>query len=129
MMARLGSWDMPLDQLRLLRQVPVGGKIQFKGEVLAYTVQATDGRYWVCTKPFAARRTYLYCIVDSSIGMRGPDDMVFHAGYETRADCEERLKNLQNGETELSARHSCACEIVRAKTLPNAKPRDWVTPT
>lgn len=51
-----------------------GMKIRFTEEKQAYTVQAVSrtGRYVVCTKPFNARRTTLYTVMDLALGVRGP---------------------------------------------------------
>lgn len=47
----------------------------------------------------------MYFIIDLELGLRGPDNMVFCFGYETKEQCEERLKELQEGRIEVSRRH------------------------
>ena len=75
-------------------RIPVGSKVKFREEKLRYTVQASDGRYAICTKPFNVRHTVLYTICDFQIGMRGPENLVFGMGAETREQCEEMLDRL-----------------------------------
>lgn len=77
-------------------QIKVGSKIYFEGEKRPYTVQALDKEFIICTKPFAARKTVLYSIIDLKDHVRGPENMVFGPmhDYETRKGCEEALSNL-----------------------------------
>lgn len=49
---------------------------------------------------------YAYTILDIERGERGPDNLVFHSGYDSAADCEARLKELQAGDIEVSRRSS-----------------------
>lgn len=55
----------------------VGDKIKMDGERQRYTVQAFDERYVIMTKPFNARKTYLYSIADLDTFQRGPIGLVF----------------------------------------------------
>jgi hypothetical protein len=55
----------------------VGDKIKMDGETQRYTVQAFDDRYVIMTKPFNARKTYLYTIADMETYQRGPIGLVF----------------------------------------------------
>ena len=87
-----------------LNDLKVGDKVRIRGEKLLYTVQARDERYIICTKPFNIKHTVLYFILDLKQGIRGPDNMVFCMGYETRDQCQERLKDLQRGYAEVSLR-------------------------
>jgi hypothetical protein len=93
------------------RRVPVGAKMWFKGEKQGYTVQASNVAFVVLTKPFNARKTVLYCIVDWERNMRGPEDLIFSRGAETREECEEMLERLTLGESEVSQRHHAPLEI------------------
>lgn len=79
----------------------VGDKIKFKEEKQRYTVQAADKRFLVCTKPFNARKTVLYTVVDLEEGIRGIENLVFGAGAETREQCEEMLSRLNGTDIEL----------------------------
>lgn len=100
--------------LHLLRKAKVGDRVKFDEEAQRYTIQARDDRYLVCTKPFNARRTVLYSIVDLQEMKRGPDNMLFGGGYETRQDCEERLAdlNLAKFPMELSYRRSIPLNVL-----------------
>lgn len=88
-----------------LATAKVGDKVRFKHMKGAFTVQARNERYLVCTRPFSLKKTVLYTIVDLEKGIRGRDNMVFCPGYETRDACEERLKELAAGEMEVSHRN------------------------
>lgn len=83
----------------------VGDKVFLPGEQKAYTVRACDDRYAICTKPLNLRHTVLYFIYDSVYQIRGTDNMVFCNGYETDEQCQERLKELQEGKIEISKRN------------------------
>lgn len=82
----------------------VGDKIKFVEEKQRYTVQAASDRFLVCTKPMNALRTVLYTIVDFEFGIRGRENLIFCAGFETRDQCEEALQRLESGETAVSTR-------------------------
>lgn len=92
-------------------KVSVGDKVFVTKEKRPYRVRARDDRYIICTKPFNPRHTVLYFIVDLKRKMRGPDNMVFCSGYETDEHCAERLKELQNGEIEVSMRRGIPLDI------------------
>lgn len=62
----------------------VGEKIYFEEEKRPYTIQARNERYMICTKPFAARKTVIYTIVDFEKEERGPDNLIFGLPYETK---------------------------------------------
>lgn len=94
-----------------LRIVRVGDKIRFNGEKLRYTVQARNERYIVCTKPFNPKHTVIYCIIDTVALRRGPENLVFGAGAETREQCEDMVTRLASGESELSYRRSIELKI------------------
>jgi len=82
-----------------------GDKIRFKEEKQSYTVRAVGDTYAVCTKPFNARKTVLYTIVDLQSGIRGTENLIFGFGAETDGQCDEMLKRLESGETEISHRN------------------------
>jgi hypothetical protein len=86
----------------------VGDRLRFAEERRPYTVQAVSasGRYLVCTKPFAARRTVLYTVVDLVDRVRGVDNSIGNSlGYETRADCERAAALFDDGDFGFSHRH------------------------
>jgi hypothetical protein len=92
-----------------------GTKVKFEEEKQAYTVRASNVAFAICTKPFNVRRTVLYTIIDWRTKMRGPENLVFGMGAETDAQCEEMLKRLTDGETEVSFRHGIPLKIESLK--------------
>jgi len=90
----------------------VGQKLYVDGQKQGYVVMARDERYIIATKPFNPRKTVLYFIIDLEQDMRGPDNMVFCSGYESDEDINERLKELQDGEIEVSFRRSVKTRMV-----------------
>ena len=92
-------------------QVQVGDKLKVPTDKQRYTVQARDERYVICTKPFNLAHTVLYFIADLKEKRRGPDDRIFCSAYETQEDCQERLRELQNGEIRLSTRYSINLDV------------------
>lgn len=95
----------------IILKVNVGDRVYVPTDKRPYTVKARDDRYIICTKPFNARHTVLYFIIDLVDKWRGPDNMIFCSGYETTEECQERLAELQNGEIELSRRRSIPLDI------------------
>lgn len=89
----------------------VGDKIKFKKEKQRYTVQACNEKFAVCTKPFNPKKTVLYTIIDFEKDIRGTENLVFGMGAETKADCEEMLQRITDGETEVSHRNWCNLDI------------------
>lgn len=96
----------------------VGDKIKFAEEKAAYTVQAMNDRYAVCTKPFNPARTVWYTIIDFEEEIRGPENLVFGFGAETRELCEEMLARIVSGESEIS--HRSRIEL-RQEVIPEQK--------
>lgn len=100
-------------------KLKVGDKVYIPGEKRPYRVQARDDRYVICTKPFNPKHTVMYFIADLRREVRGPDDMVFCLGYETKAQCEERLLMLKDGTTRVSSRRCVKLEEdVNGETTP-----------
>jgi len=83
-----------------------GDHVFVLGEKRPYTVRCRDERFIICTKPFNPKRTVIYFIIDLQRRLRGPDDRVFCAGYETQEQCEKRLEELRSGQIEVSHRRS-----------------------
>ena len=78
-----------------LATAPIGARVTFAEERMPYTVQARSERYLVCTKPFAPQKTVIYTVVDLDRGIRGPENLVFGFGAETREQCEDMLDRLE----------------------------------
>lgn len=97
----------------------VGDKILFKSEKKSYTVMACDERFIVCTKPFNVKKTVLYTIIDINRNVRGTENLIFCMGFETNDDCQEALKRLQLGESEVSYRNYVKLDIVKIEKFKN----------
>lgn len=82
-----------------------GDKVKFANEAKAYTVRCANDRFAICTKPFNAKRTVLYTIIDFQERRRGPENLIFGMGAETDEQCEAMLARLVSGETAVSRRH------------------------
>lgn len=95
------------------RRTPVGAKLWFEGDVQGFTVRASNVAFAVCTKPFNARKTVLYTIVDWEQGIRGRENLIFGMGAETDQECEEMLERLTNGESEVSDRHHTEIKLMK----------------
>lgn len=96
-----------------IRDAQVGDKIKFEREKQRYTVQARSARYLVCNKPFNARHTVLYTIVDLQERVRGPENLIFGIGAETREQCEAMLGRLTEPDpTEVLHRHRIPLDVV-----------------
>lgn len=97
------------------RKIPVGAKIWFAGERQGYTVRASNVAFCICTKPFNAQKTVLYCIIDWEEQRRGPENLVFGSSATTDEECDEMLIRLTFGETEVSHRHGVPLVIEKYK--------------
>lgn len=85
----------------------VGDKIKLEDERQRYTVMACDDRYVVLTKPFNARKTYLYSLVDLERGVCGRCNRIFGIPHDasTPEGAAAVLAELQAGTLEVSRRH------------------------
>ncbi len=84
-------------------------KVKMNNEVQRYTVQAFDSRYVVCTKPFNARRTYLYFVADLETEQRGPCNwpwgLPFVEELNTPEGAQKLLDMFNSGEATHSRRN------------------------
>ena len=91
-------------------------KIKMVGEKQRYTIQARSNRFVILTKPFNARKTYLYSIVDLERKVRGKDNQIFgfcyidkngeiNQDYNCEEGAKEAIKQLESGQMEVSYRH------------------------
>lgn len=99
--------------LYAFRKVPVGSKIWFAEEKQGYTVRASNVAFCVCTKPFNARKTVLYTIIDWERKERNYENLVFGMGAQTDEECQEMLERLTAGESEISERGVIPVRIVK----------------
>lgn len=99
----------------------VGSKIKMDGERLRYTVQAANDRFAIMTKPFNARRTYLYTITDLQRGVRGPCNLIFGLPHHVNdpAGAAEALAMMERGEFEVTHRHDKDLTAAELKQLRN----------
>jgi hypothetical protein len=91
--------------------LPIGTKIKFHSEKQRYTVRASNAAYTIVTKPFNARKTVLYTIIDFHENVRGPEDLIFGMGAETDEEIADMLDRMTNGTSEISHRHRCDLDI------------------
>ncbi len=92
-------------------KVEVGSKIKFIKEKHRYTVMASNRFYSVCTKPFNAKKTVLYTVIDWYNQVRGAENLIFGCGAETKEECEEMLERLTNAESDISSRNWCDLDV------------------
>lgn len=92
-------------------KLQVDDKVYVKECVRPFKVICRDDRYIICTKPFNIYHTVIYFIIDLEKQLRGPDDRVFCAGYETEEQCLQRLAELQSGHVSVSLRHSLPLDL------------------
>jgi hypothetical protein len=90
--------------------------IRMDGEKQRYRVMARDRRYVIMTKPFNAKRTYVYTIADLERMERGPCNLIFGPPCElnTQEGAAEVLGMLQRGEMGVSRRR---CVPISASEL------------
>lgn len=99
-----------------LQDAKIGDRIWFRRDKRPYRVRARNERYLICTKPFNARKTVIYTIVDLVENVRGPDNLIFCFGYETEEDIAENMQRLAAGEMEVSHRRRIALDFERRAT-------------
>ena len=88
-----------------------GDRVKFLNEKQRYTVRAVGRRYAILTKPFNPRKTVLYTILDFVENVRGTENLIFCAGFESHEDCKQALERLENGDTAVSRRNFVPLEI------------------
>lgn len=77
-----------------LKTVVVNQRVKFSEEGHPYKVMARSDRYIVLTKPFNAKKTVLYTIIDLVDNVRGTENLLFGASFETSKSCEEAIQRL-----------------------------------
>lgn len=73
-------------------------KIKFKGEKQRYTVQAAGKRYLVCTKPFNARKTVLYTIIDLKEEVRTESSQFIEIRSSVASTCDYIITMLEKAQ-------------------------------
>ena len=108
------GYDLPDGSILVSTGLKPGMRIKFLAEKQRYTVQACDERFAICSKPMNALKTVIYTIIDFRVGVRGPEDLIFGHGAETREQCEEMLARLNEPlGSEVSYRHRMPLDIER----------------
>ena len=100
-----------------LAYLRVGSKIKFAEEVQRYTVRARSENFLVCTKPFNARKTVLYTVIDIERNIRGTENLILPSGAETDEQCDEMIARLTSKDpdcfqTEVSYRNNIPLRIL-----------------
>lgn len=112
------------------RELAIGTKIKFDAERCRYTVMAANKRFVIMTKPFNARKTYLYTIADMERGVRGACNLIFGipCDVDTPDGAAEALAMIERGEMEVSGRnyvplapHEAACLRAQIKDTDDGK--------
>lgn len=85
----------------------VGDKFKADGQVRRCTVQAIGERFIIMTKPFAAKKTYLYTIADLHRGVRGTCNLIFGlpCDVDTPSGAADALALMIAGEFDVSCRN------------------------
>lgn len=112
--------DYLAESIDQAKRLAVGDKVYFDNQRQGFTVRARDERFLICVKPFNARHTVLYSIVDLDRGVRGRDNLVFSTGYETQERIDENMDRLRAGQMEVSHRHHVQLRIAKVRTLEAA---------
>jgi hypothetical protein len=99
--------------MRDLTEAQLGSRVWFAEEKRPYKVRARNDRFLICTKPFNARNTVIYSIVDLTEKVRGPDNLIFCFGYETEDQIAENMRLLAAGEIEVSHRRRIKLNVTR----------------
>ncbi len=92
-------------------KIPEGSKIKFKEEKQRYTVRASNVAFAICTKPFNARKTLFYTVINWYENIRGTENFIFCMGVKTDNQCKKMLERLTNGESEVSYRNRIKLNI------------------
>lgn len=72
----------------------VGDKVKFETEKQRYTIMACDERFIIAQKPFNARKTYIYTLIDMKKKQRSGDNYYCRFDYTDHEECQEALKLL-----------------------------------
>jgi hypothetical protein len=133
----------PIAKPDVMRRFLEGQSVLFEEDSLPYTVIVRNKKYVICTRKLnkrrdsdllwreVERRAYytfmdayeslkkspIYTIVDLDNNIRGTENLIFCMGFGTKKLCEEALKRLSNGESEIRSRNRIPLNIV--KVSPN----------
>ena len=84
----------------------IGAKIRMNGERQRYTVTACNDRFAIMTKPFNAKKTYLYTITGLHRDVRGPCNFIFGLPSDVNSPdlAKEAFEMLEAGSMEVGYR-------------------------
>jgi hypothetical protein len=101
------------DEIQYCRNLKIGDKVKFKSEKQRYTVKAKSDRFIICTKPFNAKKTFLYTVIDTQRLVRGALGLVFGTPYELNRTEEAQvcLNDLVEEKYEVSHRNCIQLDI------------------
>lgn len=101
------------DIIEYCQNLKVGDKIKFESEKQRYTIVAKSDRYIICTKPFNARKTYLYTIIDLERLVRGAVNLIFGLAWDLNIpeEATECLQELDEGRVEVSHRNCVMLDV------------------
>jgi hypothetical protein len=97
-------------------KIKIGLKIKFYNEKQRYTVMASSENFCILTKPFNAKKTVLYTVIDWNRQVTGTEDLIFGMGAETKKQCKEMLERLTKNETKVSMRNFRKLDIEEITT-------------
>lgn len=107
------------ESLEAAKALCVGDRVRFRGEKQArFKVRARGERFVILTKPFNARQTCIYTVIDVEQGIRGTDNYG-GLGYETPEEIAEAMAMLDGGEARISVRNNVSLDI---RNVKKAKP-------
>ena len=101
----------------VMEEIRKDDRVYVPTEKRPYRVRCRSERFAICTKPYNPRRTVMYFIADFQEKIRGPDNQIFCCGYETDEQCEERLRELEAGEIEVSFRNRVPLDIEKERKV------------
>lgn len=81
-----------------------------KIERVAYKCMVRDERYVILSKPFNAKKTFIYSIFDLEEMICGGDDRWCAYKYDDKDECEKALADLQNDILHISYRNRAKIE-------------------
>ena len=101
---------------RFKDSIEIGDKVQFKEEKGPYIVRGRTKRYMILTRPYYAKKTIIYAIVDWATDKRSSDSHVFSPyNYEEPEGILECLQSLTMGVCRLSRRNQIPVKIAVVK--------------
>ena len=109
-MGRIASAGSP-ESIEAAKALCVDDRVRFRGEKQArFKVRARGNRFIILTKPFNARHTCIYTVIDVERGIRGTDNYG-GLGYDTPEEITEAVDLFNRGEARVSVRNNVSLDI------------------